>query len=585
MIVSVSGSRDGSTPYQHQQVKLFIKTYHEYIEELHHGQCKGFDEEVHDLAMEHSIKIVIHPATKQKYLSDRKSEIMLPPKEYLERNKDLSQVCHLLIAAPSTEEEVMRSGTWSTIRYARKKGKKIWIIPPERKEMDSGDSLETVLNAVRAKRNILLHGPGGVGKSWLFKKIIERLSQHSINVCATALTGVAALNLNVPDLPITATTLHRFSGIKTGNKSVEGLINMVNSDRRARNRIRKCDVLIIDEISMLGSSLFHKLNEVFKSVREDDTIFGGIQLIAGGDFLQLPPVKDDWVFNTEEWDELDLRPFILEVPHRYTDVDFFKLLLRVRLAEHTKDDVKVLKKRVKSHRKLLDTLKELEGKNPAEVIKPTVFFPKKAQAEAYNHDELVKLTTPVKTFTSSDEITSKKGKHLLRDYQFLLEENIPEIIELKEGAQVMLKINMDTDLGLVNGSRGVITNIVDGEAVNVTFINGVESRIERHNFEFENKEVSVVRTQIPLVLAYAMTIHKSQSASMDYIVADLGPDIFSHGQSYVGLSRCSDVKGLFISEFHPEKITADEEAKEYNDTIRRKSDLEDIKVIVESVMG
>jgi len=570
MIIGITGSRDDVTPEQLSRIEAFFQREHLNITEVHHGDCKGVDEYVHNLVQKYSnITVYVHPPLKNKHRAHCVCDNIYDPLDYIERNHSIVDECDLLIAVPKSRDEEVQSGTWSTIRYAIKQEKKIKYIYPSHNK-DSGQLLTPILDTVKRKRNIILHGPGGVGKSWLFRRIIQALRKDERIVYATAMTGVAAVNLNDPVLDVTATTLHRFAGVKKAEKDIPGLVSLVKSQKNVMKRITLCDILIIDEVSMLGSSLFYKISEVFKVIRENENVFGGIQLIVGGDFLQLPPVKDNWVFGHEQWTELNFRPFILETSYRYSDRVFFELLLRVRMGRHTSEDVKLLSKRVKAKRKMNKILQEIQEINPKEVIRPTMFFPKRAQAEAYNQDELDKLKTELVVHYSHDSIISKKGHHDLNDYRFLLEENIPEIIALKVGAQVMLKVNVDTEMGLCNGSRGVITEIVRDEAVIVKFINGVHTRIERHNFTFENKEITVTRLQIPVVLAYAMTIHKSQSVTLDYIVVDLGPDIFLDGQAYVALSRCSELKGLFISELHPHKITANPDAVKYADYLNEK---------------
>jgi ATP-dependent DNA helicase PIF1 len=435
-------------------------------------------------------------------------------------------------------------------------------------------SIDEILAVAFQRRNILLHGPGGVGKSWLLKRLAKGLSDLGLRVYITATTGVAALGVSDKDMRIVATTLHRFAGIGTASLGTKALINKVRSDFRARKRWEKAQVLLIDEVSMLGSGLFTKLDAIAKDIRKNDKPMGGIQLILSADFLQLPPVKDDWIFVAKAWNELNIRPFILEVPHRYDDVEFFQLLLRVRKGNLSDDDSKTLMRRVRANQRMQDILTGLATENPAEIIRPTMFFSRKVDVEAFNDQELSKLSGEEIVFTARDTFIAVKGNPKYEDYQKLLDDDMPREVTFKVGAQVMLKVNLNTEEGYVNGSRGVISEIIPGEAMIVKFLNGTKLRVDVQTRELEDKNATLTRTQIPFVLAYAMTIHKGQGSTLDYCVVDLGPSVFAEGQAYVALSRCRNIKGLFISEFLPRSIIANPIAVKFSNKLEEQAKLE-----------
>lgn len=429
-------------------------------------------------------------------------------------------------------------------------------------------TLEKVIDSIVEGRNVLLHGPGGVGKSWIIKHATSRLTKLGYNVAVTATTGVAAVGISDTDLHVTAQTLHRWAGIGTATLSVQGLINKVNSKKRTKKNWMQCKVLIIDEISMAGYNLFQKLCGVAKGVRKNDsTPMAGIQLIVSGDFLQLPPVKEDWIFKCPEWEELNFKPFVLETPYRYEDMTFFELLLRIRKGRHTSADVKLLRQRVRANQSMQKMLETLKDENPANIIRPTMFYSRKVDVENYNQEKLDALPGEPVTFNAKDDIVaigdSTKGVPIkLDDYTALLDEDIPRSVSFKVGSQVMLKINLDVAAKLVNGSRGVVTEIVPDEALIVKFLNGQILRVDVHKRSLELKKATVSRTQIPFVLADSMTIHKAQGSTLDYCVADLGA-CFSPGQAYVALSRCRTIQGLFLSEFSHHSIMVDKEAMQY----------------------
>ncbi len=436
-------------------------------------------------------------------------------------------------------------------------------------KLDNDKLIDNMVNCILNGRNIILHGPGGVGKSYNIKKIVAKLRLSMKNVYTTATTGVAAINLSSNCFPVS--TLHRFAGIGTGQLELKELVYRVISEKKSLNRWIKTQILVIDEISMLGAELFDKLDHIAKYVRKNNLPFGGIKLVVSGDFLQLPPVKDDWVFKSKNWEELDFRPFILEVPYRYDDNEFFYMLLRIRKGEQNEKDIRILNARVSANKKVSEIIRKAESEGKCDFVKPTMFYSTKKDVNKYNQIELDKLPGAITEFIAKDSIvTSKKGL-TLDQYTKILEDDLPQKIGFKVGAQVMLKVNLSVECGLVNGSRGVVSEIISGEALIVKFINGTIRRVEIYERKYEDKHAIVIRKQIPFILAYASTIHKSQSSTLDYTVVDLGPTLFTDGQAYVALSRCRALKGLFVSNFYPNRIKADTKAKEYAQLLEKKA--------------
>lgn len=422
-------------------------------------------------------------------------------------------------------------------------------------------NVENIYKALSNKRNVLLYGPGGTGKSYTLKEIYSHLVYHGVNVYMTATTGIAALNLSENSLSVKASTLHSWAGIGLGKSSAKSLIKKIIDSPNYRNRWRYTDVLIIDEISMLGKKLFDKLDEISKSVRDNERPFGGITLILSGDFMQLPPVKDDWIFKSELFHNLNIRPFIFYEPKRYDDIEYFEILLRVRVGEQTLEDLQSLKSRHKSFSKLRKILSK--NKDKVNILKPTILYSKRVDVQFYNDRELQKIDRPSKTFIAKDTLTSLNENVNIEHYEYLLDDIIPNTITLKEGAQVMLRFNYDVNAGLVNGSRGVVLSITN-EGVFVRFVSGIKILITPHTWEFEDNKNTISRRQIPLILAWAMTIHKSQGCTLDYAICDLGPSVFEYGQAYVSLSRVRNIKGLFISDFYEGSIKTSKTAKKYS---------------------
>ena len=438
--------------------------------------------------------------------------------------------------------------------------------------------LECIIDEIVSQnRNILLQGMAGVGKTWLLRRIAKILRyEYNLKVFITATTGCASVALSEISSGLSVTTLHRFAGVGTAELDVKGLVAKIRSKNHLVKRWLKCQVLIIDEVSMLGEQFFQKLDAIAKIIRNDNRPFANIGLIFSGDFLQLPPVKDNWIFIGEAFKALNCRPFILEKPYRYNDIEFFEMLSRIREGLPSPDDIKVLKARVKANEKMQELLQKLSSEKAGEVIKPTMCYSKRADVDTFNQRELEKLEGELVEFVAVDSFFSKKNEANKDDYARLLDETIPRTLYFKVGSQVMLKQNLDVDAGLVNGSRGVVSEIIPDEAMIVKFLTGSKIRVELGRWSIEDKRGGITRTQIPFVLAWASTIHRLQGANMDFVIVDLGYSVFCPGQAFVALSRCKNAQGLFISEFIPSSIQANKEALEYTKFLKKKALEEDI---------
>jgi len=396
----------------------------------------------------------------------------------------------------------------------------------------------------------------GTGKTYMLREIADIAMSMGIVVYSTATTGVAAINLRM------GTTFHSYAGIGTAWQDKENLFRFARTNKKARERIQNTQILIIDEISMYGTDLLAKVDYVFKNIRCNNEHFGGIQLVLSGDFLQLPPVKDEWIFKAPEWKQLNLVPYVLTECRRYSQEQFFEMLSRLRKGTPSPQDIILLKERAKAYRKFVP--------KPGGIL-PTIFYSRKVDAETYNTEQLSLINSPEHTFVAIDTFNDTIGyAEDRKPYIEMLDNSIPREITLKVGAQVMLRWNLDTSAGLCNGSRGVVVRIGKWngeEAVTVKFVNGAEENIIRNKWTSDSYKASASRVQIPLILAFAMTIHKSQGQTLDYAVVNVGHSIFANGQAYVALSRVRDIEGLFISEFIPNTIRADGDALDYVERI------------------
>lgn len=269
-------------------------------------------------------------------------------------------------------------------------------------------------NAIfKEKRNVLMTGIGGTGKSFNIKLIKQECDSLGITCNITSTTGVSANNIG-------GTTIHKFTGIGLGDKSVEITTANIKRKSDAMENWKKCDILIIDEVSMLGAKVFDLIDEVSKHVRYNPFMlkkmkregikippFSGIQVILCGDFLQLRPVKDDYAFKSNVWDRLNLFYFRVEHPFRYPDLDHFNLLSRVRVGTHTKEDIAKLKERLAAY-------SEFKKNGEMEEIKPTKILPLTRDVMDINMQELDKIVEETIVYEADDEFfhvkREKKGR-------------------------------------------------------------------------------------------------------------------------------------------------------------------------------
>lgn len=410
--------------------------------------------------------------------------------------------------------------------------------------------------------SILLHGSGGTGKSYTIRLLYKKLRSLGKKVYCTATTGIAALNLSEPG--IKTRTLHSWAGIGKGEAPALKLIEKIKSHYEHKRRWEEAQVLIIDEVSMLGATLFKKLDLIARVVRgRRDEPFGGIKLVLSGDFLQLPPVKDEWLFKTEEWTNLKLKCIPFTEPKRYDDPEYFQSLLRIRRGVHNEEDIAMLQERVKAYDEYL-----LNQMNTTSLeVKPTLLYSTNRDVEAYNLEQLHALQDQARTYKAEDHFKPLRPRVNKEKYELMLDDAIKKSLVFKVGAQVMLRTNLDVDGGLVNGSRGVVTGM-GIDFVDVKFRNNdTPTRITQHTWTIEDDDMEASRTQMPLILAWASTIHKSQGCTIDFAVCDIGSSVFAEGQAYVALSRVKNRSGLFLSDLHPPAILTSKEAVRYVNSI------------------
>ena len=426
-------------------------------------------------------------------------------------------------------------------------------------------------------KNIFITGPGGSGKSALIKKMYKHAENFEKDIHVCALTGCAAVLLNC-----NAKTLHSWAGIGLGNSSVENLIKKIKSNKYSKALWKKTDILIVDEVSMLSLKLFNLLNEIGKAIRGVTKPFGGIQLIFSGDFYQLPPVgdKDDsdsmrFCFESDEWNSIF---------HRDCQIQFVKIFRQT-------DDIyagilnQIREGKIK--RKSNDLLLQYVGREyaPGLVAEPTKLYPTKMKVENINNSKMGTLTGLEKDFkfkfVTDVDIPGKNDRIIRAQYNEkeiqmeldYLSANLicDKNIKLKIGAQVMCIVNIksadEKGIDVCNGSQGIVVGFCTFSGCpRVKYNNGIEMTMSRHSWVSE-KIPGICVSQIPLILAWALTIHKSQGATMDAAEIDVGSGIFECGQTYVALSRVKSLDGLYLTSFDAKRIRINKKVKDFYESL------------------
>ena len=418
--------------------------------------------------------------------------------------------------------------------------------------------------------NIFITGPGGSGKSALIKLINDHSYNNFKNIHVTALTGCAAILLNCQ-----AKTIHSWAGIGIGIGTIEQLISRIKKNSFAKALWKTTDILVIDEVSMMSLKLFNALNAIGKVIRKNINPFGGIQVIFSGDFFQLPPVGNNdeidtqrFCFESDDWNTVFNKTCQIQLVKifRQTDEIYSKILNQIRIGKIT--------------RKANDILLEYVGRQPAIglVTEPTKLFPTRNKVENINNTRM--------TFLKSDEIEFKikyltnmelsktdkikrlefNDKEIQIELDFIANNLICEKeIKLKLGAQVMCIVNIQVDkcIEVCNGSQGIITHFCEkSNWPHIKFNNGIERIMTPHEW-ISDKIPGIGVSQIPLILAWALTIHKSQGATLDAAEIDVGSSIFECGQTYVALSRVKSLEGLYLTSFDAKRIRINKKVQQY----------------------
>ncbi|HEV3244774.1 MAG TPA: PIF1 family DEAD/DEAH box helicase [Candidatus Paceibacterota bacterium] len=422
---------------------------------------------------------------------------------------------------------------------------------------------------LRTGLNVFLTGEPGSGKTHTINRYVQWLRERGVEPAVTASTGIAATHIN-------GMTIHSWSGIGIKSNVSDHDIELIQSREKTARRIIEAKVLIIDEISMLDAQTLASVDRVLRTLRRrpmrEEEPFGGLQVVFVGDFFQLPPISTSrtkprrsrevgvsteasgFAFESSTWKEANPIICYLNEQHRQEDGDFLELLGAFRRGTLSG-----------THR---TTLRSRAGVLSKQSV-ATRLYPHNENVDRINQESLKEIQNPSHVF----HMIARGPRALVESLK--AECLSPEVLELKEGAKVLFTRN-NFDMGYVNGTLG---EVIGFNPLGAPIIKTKNTTITVEPVDWAiqdgNKLLAKI-TQIPLRLAWAITVHKSQGMSLDAAVIDLS-QAFEFGQGYVAISRVRTLEGLHLEGFneralqlHPKVAAADRHFRGYSDAARKK---------------
>ena len=391
---------------------------------------------------------------------------------------------------------------------------------------------------VRQRKSVFLTGSAGTGKSFVLKHIQKGLASQlppgSLHI--TAPTGIAAISIG-------GSTIHSFAGVGLGNGPHDSIVARAMNAPKTVERWRSAQCLILDEVSMVSADLFQLLSAVGRACRGDPRPFGGLQLVLCGDFFQLGPVNPFrgshgkvFAFETAEWAAaIEHNVCLRQVVRQQDDAELTRILEELRWGHCSPETEAVL----------AGCGRPLDTRNG---VMASRLYCTNASVDHENAGELARLPGATHTYSAAETGDKTALEALDKSCP------APSSLQLKVGAQVVLVWNLSDRL--VNGSRGVVTGFSGASGLPVVrFNNGEVREIEPTTWTRSKEGHKGSRMQIPLKLAWALTVHRAQGMTLDKVECVLG-DAFAEGQVYVALSRVTSLHGLRLNSFSASKVRA-----------------------------
>lgn len=417
------------------------------------------------------------------------------------------------------------------------------------------------IDIIKSGKSLFLTGPPGVGKSFTLRNIIQYLDEIENNYGLTAMTGCAAILIK-------GQTLHSFLGIGLGNETIEKLYEKLK-DKKKFNELKNLDTLIIDEISMMNDKFFEKISKLLSKIKNNNKPFGDIRLILIGDFYQLPPTDGEYCFKSKLWNMVNMTTVELNEPMRQKDdIIFQKLLNNIRKGKITKANYNELKK-------LNDTI--------FSTIIPTKIYCLKTDVNRINTYYFNKLlmennklksdevnnyieNNTIECYPNNENVTDSTDSSKIFKYGIVTNEKYVNKndyeVSLIKGAEVMITRNINIENELVNGKKGKIVILTNNYVIIKDDLN-IKHKIDYYKDENAyNKYVKFM----PLTLAYAITVHKSQGSTLDYIEIDGSNNNFAPGQFYTALSRAKTLKNIRLKNLDKDALIINKDVLNFYNT-------------------
>jgi ATP-dependent exoDNAse (exonuclease V) alpha subunit len=402
------------------------------------------------------------------------------------------------------------------------------------------------LDILKLGHNVYLTGSAGSGKTYLLNQYIDYLKKNKIEVAVTASTGIAATHMN-------GITIHSWSGIGIRDTLTEEAMAELEERRYLWDRIERTKVLIIDEVSMLHHFRLDLVDMLVRRFKRDQRPFGGMQVVLCGDFFQLPPVsrQDErdahFIYHADCWKTLDPTICYLHEQHRQTDENHVGILNEIRRNDVTESTYELLKERF--------------NKQPENNVEPTRLYTHNIDVDTINNEALAQIE-------AKEERVFEMNSHGRPTLVEILKKSClaPEKLNLKIGARVMFVKN-NFEGGYVNGTLGKVIDFeMDGPVVETTRGKRIKAVAMPWSIE-ENGKVLAEINQVPLRLAWAITVHKSQGMSLDAVEVDLSKS-FEKGMGYVALSRVRTLGGLKLLGINNMALQVHEEVLEFDQELQ-----------------
>lgn len=463
---------------------------------------------------------------------------------------------------------------------------------------------EAVVKLAMGGHNLFITGAAGCGKTVTLKAIVQNFGDEDVQVIAP--TGIAAL-------PLGGKTTFSFMGWNP-NSLKKPINELRRFNESVQKRIQPLKVIIIEEVSMVENQFLERMDLVLQEILGNDKPFGGKQVLIFGDFHQLPPVKpfqfcidcgeslskfppiicssnkcssldrplrydhgDKWAFRATAWKALNLKNIQLLQIHRQRDALLREILQKVRYGTRLNPE----------------EWRELERKKYTPPGMCAVrLMSLRRDVDLVNVNELYKIKAPEQTWECLDQyrrLFADNYHTLWETEQPLKDHRLQQFLVLKQGAKVVLLTNLDPKMGLVNGSQGEIVDfqkrkpVAKEHSLIPEFFRGEQHTHLVPIVRFANGETRAIspivseaqcgsrlrgtaylatRVQVPLMLGWALSIHKSQGMTLEYVQVS-SKDLFQAGQLYVGLSRATHLEGLTVTGFTREQLEVDSDVLEF----------------------